>query len=86
MRITYSKKFSKQLKKSPKKIQKVFLERLELFIADPSNPLLRNHALSGNFIGRYSINLSGDWRLVYRKDGDEEITLLAIGTHSQLYK
>jgi len=85
MQITYSKKFSKQLKKSPKKIQKALLKRLELFIVDPDNPLLRNHALSGNFIGRCSINLSGDWRLVYRKESDGGITLLAIGTHSQLY-
>lgn len=85
MEIKYSKRFLKQLKKSPKKIQKTFIQRQDLFVQDTSHPILRNHSLSGRFKNFYSINITGDWRALYEKDGDEIVIFGLIGTHSQLY-
>lgn len=84
MTILYSKGFKKRLKLLPSKIQAQTDARLRLFAADPTNPLLRQHPLKGGLKGYFSINISGDMRAVFRRDGDA-ITFVLIGTHSQLY-
>ena len=84
--IDFRKQFNKQLAKSPEKIKQAFRDRIKLFIADRYNPLLRAHALKGRFEGYRSINITGDWRAVFKKMKDDKIIFVAIGTHSQLYK
>lgn len=89
MRISYSRQFSKQLKKAPLNIKIAFRKRLALFIKNQFHPLLNNHALTGRLSGYRSINTTGDWRAIYseRKMGKEKIIIFeAMGTHSQLYK
>jgi len=85
MEVFPNKKFEKMFKKCPPEIQRQLIERLKLFRNNPYNPILNNHCLSGKLKGLYSINISGDWRIIYKKEG-ENIILAAIGTHSQLYK
>lgn len=85
MQIQYTPEFKKQYKKLPKKFQDKFANRLALFLNDPADPLLRVHPLKGSFSGYWSMNISGDLRALYRKDGDEIIIFALIGTHSQLY-
>ncbi len=85
MQVGYSKKFQKQFKKCPKKIKTVFPKRLKLFLKDKNNPLLHHHALVGQRTGLFSINLSGDWRALYRNCCENKIMFVEIGTHSQLY-
>lgn len=85
MRIGYSKRFLKQLRKSPQKVQRSFYARLEIFIEDPANRILRHHALSGELRGLYTINITGDWRAVYETHNDD-VVFVMIGTHSQLYR
>ena len=84
-RIDYSKSFDKQLKKAPIKIKIAFRKRLKLFLLNSSSPQLRNHALVGRYLGLRSINVTGDWRAIY-KEGKEVTIFLFLGTHSQLYK
>lgn len=88
MKIQFSKQFAKQYSKAPAKIKKVFDNRLKLFIADPFNSLLRNHALSGELHGYRSINITGDWRALYRVTGSSNKVAFfdMLGTHSQLYE
>jgi len=85
MEIKYSKRFLKQFKKCPKKIQEAFIKKQNLFIRDTNHPRLRNHSLSGKFKNFYSINITGDWRALYQKDDNKIIIFVLIGTHSQLY-
>ncbi|OGD85132.1 hypothetical protein A2696_00160 [Candidatus Curtissbacteria bacterium RIFCSPHIGHO2_01_FULL_41_13] len=89
MNIKYSATFKKQYKKSPKKIQEKVKERISLFVQDPTNQLLNNHALTGKFQGYRSINVTGDWRAIYsiRLDlkSKQEYYFELVGTHSQLY-
>jgi addiction module RelE/StbE family toxin len=77
--------FKKQYQKLPPKFQTQFDTRLRLFISSPADERLRNHPLKGAFAGYWSINISGDLRALYRKDGEEIIIFALIGTHSQLY-
>lgn len=85
MIIQYTSKFKKQYQKLPPKIQLQFDERLTGFINDPTDPKLKNHPLKGSYAGYWSINVSGDFRALYRKDGEVVVIFGLIGTHSELY-
>ena len=85
MTIRYLPKFKKQYKKLPKKIQIQFDEKIALFAADPTLPVLKVHPLKGNFKGYWSMNVNGDLRALYIMDGDSIVIFALIGTHSQLY-
>ncbi len=85
MTIRYLPKFKKQYKKLPKKIQHQFDEKIALFAAGPTAPVLKVHPLKGNFKGYWSMNVNGDVRALYIMDGDSIVIFGLIGTHSQLY-
>ena len=84
MRIQRSKRFDKEFSKQPSKVQDKFVERIQLFVKDPKSPLLNIHGLTGEYRGCFSFNVSADVRVVY-EIRDDVVSLMAIGTHSQLY-
>lgn len=88
--IKLAPKFDKQLRKSPLPIKRAFRQRFALFLTDQHHPLLHNHLLTGNFLGYRSINVTGDWRALYKEvpvdDGKVIIEFHLLGTHSQLYR
>lgn len=89
MQIQFTRQFAKQYRKSPKKIQLSFDKKLALFLSNPQDPPLNNHALTGRLYGYRSINVTGDWRAVFQVEEHESVILVrfvAIGTHSQLYR
>lgn len=89
MNIKYSTTFKKQYKKAPKKIQEKVKERISLFVQNPRNQLLNNHALIGRFQGYRSINITGDYRAIYsiriNLKSEQEYYFELVGAHSQLY-
>ncbi len=86
-RIDFSRRFEKDLRKAPIKIRIAFKARLELFLPDMFNPLLNNHALTGDYKEYRSINITGDWRAIFKEfENGEIISFEILGTHSQLYK
>ena len=87
-RIDFSNKFLKQHKKAPQNVRNSWIKRLTLFNQDLFNPLLNNHALTGQLTGYRSINITGDWRAFYSEYEEKKkkvIVFEVIGTHSQLY-
>ena len=89
MLISFAKKFSKQRDKAPAKVIEALNKRLKLFLTDSFHPLLNNHQLTGKFRGYRSINITGDWRAIYKTiqiDNQELIIFELLGRHSQLYK
>ncbi len=89
LRIDYSRKFIKQLKKAPLSIKIAFKNRFNLFLKNPFVPILNNHLLKGRYSNSRSINITGDWRAIYSetlKKKEKVAIFLALGTHSQLYK
>ncbi|TSC86389.1 MAG: Uncharacterized protein G01um101416_662 [Microgenomates group bacterium Gr01-1014_16] len=86
MRVDFARKFIKQLKKSPKEVKIAYVERFDLFRTDVFHPLLNNHALTGEYKGCRSFNVTGDWRVVFKEVSKDFILFAAIGTHNQLYK
>lgn len=84
MRVEYKKRFQKEFKKLPTKLQERFYTRLELLLNDKFSPVLNNHSVDKAFPGCRSINVSGDYRAVFLEYG-EVVTFITIGDHSQLY-
>ncbi len=85
MRIVTTKKFDKQFKKQPQKVQKEFAKRIGLFLVDLHNPILKTHKLSGRLKDLWSFSVSGDIRVIFDKSFDDVVVLEAIGSHSELY-
>lgn len=84
MEVTLHRSFLKNYKKVPKKIRLQFIERKNIFLQEPFHPLLNNHSVDRVFSDCRSINISGDYRAIFRQE-DGAIVFLHIGTHSELY-
>ncbi len=84
MQIIIHKSFLKMYAKQPAKVQKKFKESRNIFLKDVFDIRLNNHKLNGKWFGYRSINITGDYRAIFREDTDIVI-FVAIGTHSQLY-
>lgn len=85
MKIKYHRSFEKDFKKIPNHIKEKFFVRQSLFIKNLFSPLLHNHALTGEYSGYRSINITGDYRAIY-EETDDGILFVKIGTHSELYQ
>lgn len=88
MTIVLSKQFKKFFKKriafNPTLISK-YESRLELFMLDTSNPILRDHSLKGEKKSFRSFSITGDIRVIYYiKDG--VYVFLDVGSHNQVYQ
>ncbi len=78
--------FDKQFAKLSPKLRERFKERRNLFLDSPFHPLLNNHALSGERLGQWSINITGDWRALYEFFDEYSVIFVEINTHSNLYR
>jgi addiction module RelE/StbE family toxin len=85
MNISLHKNFEKRYVKLRPAEQRRFKERRDLFLRDPFNPVLSNHALSGKYSGYRSINVGGDLRVVYKFLGNDSVLFSTIDKHSNLY-
>ena len=83
--IHHDRVFERQLRKLSQELQEKLKERLILLIRDASNTLLNDHKLGPPFESYRSINITGDYRLVYKCIGKDVYYLRAVGTHHQLY-
>ena len=85
MKVNFHKSFFKDYRKLPNGVCKKFQSRLSIFKINQYHVILNNHKLSGKYGGYYSINITGDYRAIYEKNSETEISFDRIGTHSQLY-
>jgi addiction module RelE/StbE family toxin len=54
------------------------------FLVEPFHPSLRNHSLKDKYAGFRSIDVTGDWRALYREE-TKRIIFVEIRTHKELY-
>lgn len=88
MIVKYTDSFLKQLKKSDVRIRKSFKQRLLLFVKDPKDLELNNHPLQRDYVGFRSIDITEDYRAIYKEviqEDDTYIYFTSFGTHAQLY-
>ena len=87
--VEFTTLFEKQRKSAPFEIKEAFIETLTLFITEPHHPSLRNHVLTGKLAGYRSIDVSYDWRALFKEAQTEKGTTYIfhkIGTHKVLYE
>lgn len=89
MIVKYTDSFLKQLKKSDIRIRKAFKQRLLLFVENPNDLELNNHPLQREYVGFRSIDITADYRAIYKEviqEDDTYIYFTSFGTHTQLYE
>ncbi len=83
-RPLFGRKFQKQYAKLNVKIQRQADERIAALLYGDIETHHRLHRLVGEYEGYWSINVTGDYRIIFFWQGDI-VAFEAIGTHSQLY-
>ncbi|MEP0918408.1 hypothetical protein NC981_16380 [Leptolyngbya sp. DQ-M1] len=61
------------------------MAKLEIFIANPFDPSLRTHKLSGKLKDLYSFSLEYDERVVFYFTEDGNAVFVDVGTHDEVY-
>ena len=80
------KRTAKKFLKKHRDLAETFSLVLHKFEANPQDPELRLHALSGKHAGKHSASLTYSYRIVLRLVMTEsEIYLLDVGTHDEVY-
>lgn len=88
MQIIRKKTFLKSYLKLSENIQNKIIDSLLLFSKDYFNVKLNNHWLKWKYEWFRSINITWDYRIIYRDLSNwnyELIELVKVWTHSQLY-
>lgn len=86
MKLEFSKDFEKQLKRLNQKQAAKTYQALRNLLENKGLKSLRYHPLRGEWLGCYSISAGGDLRIHVKYISDTVILVIAVGTHSQLYK
>ena len=84
--VVIHKRFLKQFRKLPRNVQVAFQSRRDLFLQNPTDPLLHVHELHGSFAGCRSFNVNADIRVVFKELDAKTIVFTTIGSHSELYE
>lgn len=79
----FSKKFKKELKALPKEIQKVFEEKLSLFLINLFHPSLRVKKIQGTR-DRWEGSLTQNYRFTFHFTENNLVIFRRIGTHDIL--
>ncbi len=86
MKLFFQKHFVKAWHKLTPKMQEKVEEAIELFKANPHDPVLDNHALRGDLEGKRAIRVTWDVRIVFEEFDDyAEVLLVDVGSHNQVY-
>ncbi len=88
MNTVYDANFLKLLKKANVRIRKSFKKAIEEFSKDPVSPTLNNHELKRGWTGYKSIDITSDWRAIYKEvqiAGETVAYFVDIGIHEELY-
>lgn len=81
--------FKQALRRQPELRERVE-QALKLLAGDPFHPMLHSHKLKGELAGAWACTAGYDIRILFEfvrnpESGEEEILLLTIGTHEEVY-
>ena len=91
--LVFSSSFKRAFKNSIKcrpDLKPKIEEKLRLLAVDPYNSVLRTHKLKGKLSGAWACSVEYDCRIVFsceknQETQEEEILLIDIGTHDEVY-
>ena len=83
-KLARSKDFDRDFRKVS--LSDELLEVLNCLVNDlPLDPKYKDHALTGNWGNYRECHVKPDLLLVYRKDGDEQLKLARLSSHSNIF-
>jgi len=85
MNYQFHNHFKKTYLKLPKKLKNTVDKKLLLFSENPHSSTLNNHTLIGKYKNYRSINITGDYRAIYKEISKYKVLFVKMGTHSELY-
>lgn len=88
IKLIWGSSFSRAYKKKVKtdsQVKEKFRKLIKIFEKDPFNPLLKTHKLSGTLSGHWAFVVEYDCRVVFRFEGKNEVLLVDIGSHDEVY-
>jgi len=88
MKILYQNSFKKSYKKrffNNKRLINIISLRIQQFNINPNDIQLRTHTLSGAKKGLHSFSVTGDIRIIFYYDQNDNAVFIDIGTHNQVY-
>lgn len=84
MRVVATSRFLRRARKLRPPRDALLRAALRRFAADPQDPLLRTHKLTGDLADYWAFRVADDLRVLFRWDGDVCV-LIALGTHDEVY-
>lgn len=88
MTVRYTPEFINGVKNLNVRVRKSFKEKIDIFKLRPYDPQLVNHQLKREYLGYRSINITSNYRAIYKEidEGREKVAyFVTIGTHKELY-
>jgi toxin HigB-1 len=88
IRITWDKGFRRIYGKKVKndtELKQRFWKAMKLFSGNPFHQKLRTHKLSGKLGGLWAFSVSYDCRVIFKFLNGDEILLVDIGGHEEVY-
>lgn len=86
IKINISPRFKRAYKKLPPRVQNDFDKKIELFIKNPSDPILKTHKLKGKLQLCLAFRLYDGYRVLFEFSGNDTVDLLAVGPHDHYDK
>ena len=83
--ITYASVFKKDCERLPRYLSQTIIEKEKLFRENPLHPSLRLHRLRGTMAGLWSISITMNYRIIFKRQNNGDILFISIGTHD-IYK
>lgn len=88
IKLVWYKSFMRDFKKTSRRnpeLKDKLQEALEIFVNDPYHPILGTHKLSGKLKGHHAFGLGYDLRVVFKFIDQEQVALISIGKHEEVY-
>jgi len=67
------------------RLKRRFWKATEVFSKNPFHPILRTHKLSGKLEGLWAFTVAYDCRVVFKFLNGDEILLIDVGGHEEVY-
>ena len=88
IKIVWDQSFKRSYEKKIKNnadLKKKFWKNIELFSSNPFDKQIRTHKLSGKLKGLWAFSIDYDVRVVFTFLKDDEVLLIDIGGHEEVY-
>ncbi|HNS79794.1 MAG TPA: type II toxin-antitoxin system mRNA interferase toxin, RelE/StbE family [Syntrophorhabdus sp.] len=80
----FKKAYQKKIK-TDDNLKKKFWKTMKLFSSNPFSKQLRTHKLTGTLKGLWAFSVDYDTRVIFSFLTDDEILLIDIGSHDEVY-